>query len=498
MKTDIFVSLSEIERQRETALEVRRRIGEGKKAFITTFGCQQNEADSERLMGLCLLMGYEKSESLEDADLIIFNTCAIREHAELKALSKTGALKKQKERKRGTITAVCGCMAEQEGRRAQILKSYPYIDILFGTDRQHRLPEMVLEALNKRGVNVYVSGLTHNEFGVIAEGLPTERESVYKAWVSVMYGCDNFCSYCVVPQVRGRERSRRSADILSETEELVKAGYKDITLLGQNVNSYEGDYSFPELLRRVASFEGDYWVRFMTSHPKDASKELSKAMAENARIAPHFHLPMQSGDNRILKLMNRGYTREEYMEKAAYIRELTPDAALSSDIICGFPTETEAEFENTVDAVDRVGFDMLFTFVYSPRPGTPAAKMEQLPHKVKTDRFARLSELENKRAAELNARFVGKRLRVLSEGALGVESREREIENAGRGTSSSCEGAVSPAEKRIYTGRTGHNKIISFTLPDGFDRKKAAAGNFLQVEVSAAQAYTLRGAGVES
>lgn len=469
MLKDVFVPQEDINAQFEAAQRVKEIIGGGKKAYIATFGCQQNEADSERLMGLCRLMGYEKTYTLEEAELIIFNTCAIREHAELKVLSKAGGLRKLKEKNRRIVTAVCGCMAEQSHRREKFLTSYPYIDFIFGTDRLHMLPQMVENALKGKKLKVYISGLSHDKFGVIAEGLPVVRESSYKAWVSVMYGCNNFCTYCVVPYVRGRERSRRSADVLAEVEALVKAGYKDITLLGQNVNSYKGEYNFPELLRRAASFEGDYWIRFMTSHPKDASKELIDVMAENPKIAPHFHLPMQSGDNRILELMNRRYTVEQYMEKAAYIKEKIPGVALSSDIICGYPTETEEEFENTVKAVDKVGFDMLFTFVYSPRIGTPAAEMEQVEHKVKTERFARLSALENLRAEELNSRFEGQTVKVLSDGL----------------------------QDGIYKGRTGQNKIISFTLPQGFDGEKAAAGKFLQVKVTKAAAYTLEGEATE-
>lgn len=472
-KNEIFVSAKELERQRNFIPKVRSLIGEGKKYCIQTFGCQQNEADSERLAGLCAEMGYNKTDSLSDADLIIYNTCAIREHAELKALSKAGQLKKLKEAKRSLVTAICGCMIEQEHRRTQLSKSYPYVDFVFGTDRHHALPEMVYTALTQKGTRAYVSSLPHNEFGIIAEGLPVVRESSYKAWVSIMYGCNNFCSYCVVPYVRGRERSRRSEDVLKEVETLVKMGYKDITLLGQNVNSYRGDYSFPELLDRAASFDGEYRVRFMTSHPKDASKELIDVMAANPRIAKHFHLPVQSGDNRILKLMNRGYTREEYLEKAYYIREKMPEAAISSDIICGFPTETESEFDNTVDIVEKVGFDMLFTFVYSPRKGTVAAEMEgQVPHEVKTARFARLSAKENLIAEGINKQSVGKTFRVLSEGV------------------------VNP-EDGIYSGRTTQNKIISFSLPEGFAPEKAAAGHFLDVKVNHAQAYALTGTAVK-
>lgn len=467
MIKDVFISDEALSRQYAIAAELKKETRGG--VFVTTFGCQQNEADSERIYGMAALMGYEKAACMEDASLIVFNTCAIREHAELKALSKAGALKKLKEANRGLLTAVCGCMAEQAHRREQILRSYPYIDFMFGTDKLWMLPEMVANARAKNKTKIYVNDKPHDEFGSIAEGLPVVREGSYRAWVSIMYGCNNFCSYCVVPHVRGRERSRRSEDVLAEIESLVKAGYKDITLLGQNVNSYKGRYTFPELLRRAASFDGEYWIRFMTSHPKDASKELVDVIAENPRIAPHFHLPMQSGDNRILDLMNRRYTVEQYKEKAAYIRARVPDVALSSDIICGFPTETEEEFDHTVQAVEEIGFDMLFTFVYSPRRGTPAAEMEQIPHEVKTARFARLSNAENSKAEQSNKRFVGKVLRVLSDGE---------------------------GEDGMYVGRTGQNKIISFCLPDGFDKEKAKAGTFLDVRVDSAQAYTLSGTAV--
>lgn len=364
MKENVFVPAAEIERQKAIAAELK--ASGGGRVWIRTFGCQQNEADSEKLLGICGLCGYTPVGEAAQADLVIINTCAIREHAELRALSGAGQLKKLKADRPDLLVAVCGCMVEQEHRRAQLFASYPYVDFLFGTDRLHLLPELLLRAKREKKRFAVTASQPGGDFGVISEGMPVRRTSAYRAWLPVMYGCNNFCTYCVVPFVRGRERSRDTETILREARELIESGCHDITLLGQNVNSYAGDTDFPGLMRKILELPGDFWLRFMTSHPKDASGDLVEAMRESDKAARHFHLPVQSGSDRILARMNRRYTASEYLEKVAYIRERLPDAAITSDVICGFPGETEADFEQTVELVGRAGFDMLYTFVYSP------------------------------------------------------------------------------------------------------------------------------------
>ena len=394
MKENVFVPAAEIERQKAIAAELK--ASGGGRVWIRTFGCQQNEADSEKLLGICGLCGYTPVGEAAQADLVIINTCAIREHAELRALSGAGQLKKLKADRPDLLVAVCGCMVEQEHRRAQLFASYPYVDFLFGTDRLHLLPELLLRAKREKKRFAVTASQPGGDFGVISEGMPVRRTSAYRAWLPVMYGCNNFCTYCVVPFVRGRERSRDTETILREARELIESGCHDITLLGQNVNSYAGDTDFPGLMRKILELPGDFWLRFMTSHPKDASGDLVEAMRESDKAARHFHLPVQSGSDRILARMNRRYTASEYLEKVAYIRERLPDAAITSDVICGFPGETEADFEQTVELVGRAGFDMLYTFVYSPRVGSAAAKMEgQIPHEEKVRRFERLSAFQN-------------------------------------------------------------------------------------------------------
>ena len=457
MKENVFVPAAEIERQKAIAAELK--ASGGGRVWIRTFGCQQNEADSEKLLGICGLCGYTPVGEAAQADLVIINTCAIREHAELRALSGAGQLKKLKADRPDLLVAVCGCMVEQEHRRAQLFASYPYVDFLFGTDRLHLLPELLLRAKREKKRFAVTASQPGGDFGVISEGMPVRRTSAYRAWLPVMYGCNNFCTYCVVPFVRGRERSRDTETILREARELIESGCHDITLLGQNVNSSAGDTDFPGLMRKILELPGDFWLRFMTSHPKDASGDLVEAMRESDKAARHFHLPVQSGSDRILARMNRRYTASEYLEKVAYIRERLPDAAITSDVICGFPGETEADFEQTVELVGRAGFDMLYTFVYSPRVGSAAAKMEgQIPHEEKVRRFERLSAFQNERAAAINASYVGKTLRVLSDGE----------------------------ENGIYSGRCSQNKIVTFD-------RAVAPGSFAQVEITGAQAYALSG-----
>ena len=417
---EIFVSQEEIARQKSIAASVKARFASRAfppRVFARTYGCQQNEADTEKLLGLALLCGYEKTATPENADLIIVNTCAIREHAEKRTFSCTGSYKKLKEQNPDLVIMFCGCMAQEKGVVEKIKRSYPYIDAVFGTDSNHRLPELIMRALDTPKRFYAVNELPHNEFGVIAENIPSVRASAYKAWVSVMYGCNNYCTYCIVPYVRGRERSRKPEDVITEVSSLVEAGYKDITLLGQNVNSYDGGVSFARLLERCASFGGEYRMRFMTSHPKDASRELVDVMAQNANIAKHFHLPVQSGSDRVLAAMNRRYTRAQYMEKLAYIREKMPDITLTSDIICGFPGETEEDFEQTCSLIREAEFDMIYSFIYSPRPGTPAAeRADQIPYEEKLRRFEKLSKLQLDITIKRNERHIGKTLRVLSEG----------------------------------------------------------------------------------
>lgn len=455
----VFVPEEEIRRQLETA-EIYGNRYPGGKYRVECFGCQQNEADAERIAGIAEAMGYVPAEGREDADLIVINTCAVREHAELRALSNTGGLKKLKKKNPGLIIAVCGCMAQEQSRTDQLMGSYPYVDIVFGTDRIHTLPELVSKVRERRERIFAVTRAPHSEFGNIAEGLPAVRPLRHRAWLSVMYGCDNFCSYCIVPYVRGRERSRRERDVLDEARAYIADGAKEITLLGQNVNSYRGEegFDFPSLLLAVCELEGDFRVRFMTSHPKDCSDRLIEA-CRHPKAAPHIHLPFQSGSDRILKLMNRHYTVSQYLERVETIRRVLPDAALTTDVICGFPGETESDFEGTLEVVRQSRFDMIFTFLYSPRPGTRAAEMEdQVPHEVKVRRFGALSELENSIARENNEALVGSVQRVL-------------CDEAGE----------------ICTGRSGQNKPVSFTSAS------ARVGEFTDVVIKSAEAYRLCG-----
>ncbi len=434
-----------------------------RRACVMTFGCQQNVADSEKLSGMCEAMGYALVGSPEDADLILVNTCAVREHAEQKALSIVGQFKHLKAKKPGLLIGVCGCMVAQEHRRDELKRSYPYVDFVFGTTVLHRLPELLWEKL-RSGRRMFCED---SEDKTVVEGVPVHRESSYRAWVSIMYGCNNFCSYCIVPYVRGRERSRRREEIVAEVRGLVAEGYRDITLLGQNVNSYargtDWGYDFADLLAELDEIEGDYTLRFMTSHPKDATERLMDVMARGRHIAHHFHLPMQSGSDAVLSRMNRHYDITRYLSIADGLRARMPDITLTSDIIVGFPGESEADFEATLDMLRRVRFDMLFSFIFSPRVGTPAAAMENpVPDAVKNERFDRLLALQNTIALEKNQSLAGKVLRVL------------------------CDG-VSKNNPALYSGRTDGNKIVFFPGEPGDE------GRFLQVRIDRAEAYALYG-----
>lgn len=385
-------------------------------AFVKTYGCQQNFSDSEKIKGILKEIGFEFTDKAEKADLIIFNTCAIREHAEDRVFGNVGALKNIKKKKPNLLIALCGCMMEQPHVQEKIKKSFPFVDLTFGTDSIDRIPELLYNVFD--GKSRFFDRA--NFKATIAEGVPTLRDGVVKASVPVMYGCDNFCSYCIVPYVRGREKSREPEDIISEVKKLIDLGYKEIMLLGQNVNSYGKNLTnrmnFSELLKEIDRIDGEYWVRFMTSHPKDVSYELIDTIAGCKHVTKQLHLPFQSGNDRILKEMNRHYTREKYLDIVSYAKNKIPEISLTSDVIVGFPGETEQEFEDTLSLVKTVGFASLFTFIYSKRVGTPASEMPDPNSKaVKQDRFNRLLNLQAEISDELYNSMVGRTERVLIE-----------------------------------------------------------------------------------
>lgn len=387
-------------------------------AYVHSFGCQQNVNDGEKIKGVLADIGYGMCDSVEEADLILFNTCAVREHAEQRVFGNVGALKRLKKDKPGLIIGLCGCMAQQQSIVDKIRESYPFVDIVFGVNGIDTLPQLLCEKVagNKKRIL-----LTPTERAEVVEETPIRRDSNFRAWLPIMYGCDNFCTYCIVPYVRGRERSRRSADILAEFKELVAAGYKEITLLGQNVNSYgkglEEQIDFSDLLNLLCTVPGDYHIRFMTSHPKDASRKLIDTIAAQDKICNHLHLPVQSGSDRILAQMNRHYTVAQYLELMDYAKEKIPGITFSSDIIVGFPGETEEDFEGTLELIRKVGYMQLFTFIYSKRSGTKAATMpDPITRKEKTDRMARLLSVQDEIARKLVADMTGQTQRVLVEG----------------------------------------------------------------------------------
>jgi len=473
MEKNVILPPEEIEKERQYIARMRadnesylRDNGIRRRAFVLTFGCQQNEADSEKIAGLCEAMGYEIVTAPEDADLIMVNTCAIREHAEQKALSIVGQYKHLKAKKPTLIIGVCGCMVVQEHRQNDVKHRYPYVDFIFGTSSLHRFPQLLVEKL-ERGKRIFCP--EEKEY-LVAEEQPIRRESTYRAWVSIMYGCNNFCSYCIVPYVRGRERSRKKEEIVREVRSLVESGYRDVTLLGQNVNSYAKDagygYDFADLLAELDAIEGDFVLRFMTSHPKDASRKLIDVMASSRHIAHQFHLPMQSGSDRILSLMNRRYDTARYLSIVEYMREKMPDVTLTSDIIVGFPGESEEDFEGTLEMLSRVRFDMLYSFIYSQRKGTPAAEMEQVEPAVKSARFERLLALQNAIGLEKNQALIGKPLRVL------------------------CDGQ-SKKDPNLCAGRTEGNKIAFF---EGTPEDE---GKFVTFVAERADAYALYGKKLE-
>ena len=448
-------------------MAVRAR-GAQPMALVRTYGCQQNVADSEKLRGQLQEMGFAFTEQEEEADLILFNTCAVRENAEFRVYGNVGNLKALKRQKPSLIIGVCGCMMEQEHVAEKIRQSYPYVSLVFGTHVVHKLPELLYQTLTS-GKRVFSRG-DDSEDKTIVEGLPIHRDRDIRAWLTVMYGCDNFCSYCVVPHVRGRERSRTPEAVEAEFRALVQAGYKEIVLLGKNVNSYcktlEHPISFSELLRRLDAIPGDHRLRFMTSHPKDATKALIDTMAESEHICHSLHLPFQSGNDRVLKEMNRKYTRERYLELIQYAREKMPDISFSSDIIVGFPGETYEEFLDTVSLVEEVGFTSLFTFIYSPRVGTRAAKMEDpVSEQEKSRWFTELLQAQEATADKLAPTIIGTTQRVLVE----------EV-----------------SEKRgVLCGKTEGN------LNCDFEGSESLVGQFVDVKITDSRNWVLKGELVE-
>lgn len=421
------VNENEIKKQQEfckKAASVISKRYEGKPlACVVTYGCQQNVADSEHIKGMLDKIGYGFTENRTEAKLIIFNTCAVREHAEDRVFGNVGMLKSYKRENPDVVIACCGCMMQQQHIADKIKQSFPFVDLVFGTHVVYKLPELLYNTLTRKKRVFELPDMD----GAIAEGVPVLRDNDKKAWLPIMYGCNNFCSYCIVPYVRGRERSREAADVIAEAKELIENGYKEITLLGQNVNSYGKDLSpkvsFAELMRSIAQLDGDFRIRFMTSHPKDCTKELIETMAENEKIAKHLHLPFQSGNNRVLKAMNRHYDREKYLELINYAKEKMGDElSITSDIIVGFPGETYEEFKDTLSLVEEVKFTSLFTFIYSPRKGTPAAEMpDPVSAEEKGKWFKELTDLQEKISAENMKKYKDKVFKcfVYGKGKLG-------------------------------------------------------------------------------
>ena len=429
-------------------------------AYVETYGCQQNEADSEKLRGYLAQCGYAIGSQAEGADVVIMNTCAIREHAEQRVFGNLGALTHTKRHHPGQKIFLCGCMAGEEKVSKRVKESYPHVDGVFSTHHLWQFPEILYNVLTKPGRVFYVQ----EEPGSIAEGIPQVRDSGLKAWVSIMYGCNNFCTYCIVPYVRGRERSRRPECILEECRGLIENGAKEITLLGQNVNSYGKDLGqgvdFADLLAQIAQLPGEFLVRFMTSHPRDASPKLFDTMARYPKIAKQLHLPFQSGSSRVLKAMNRHYDRETYLEKVNYAKSVMPELVLTSDVIVGFPGETEEEFEQTVSLIQQVHYDSLFTFIFSPRTGTPAASMDDpTPKAEKNRRFDRLCAVQNAISEQTHRGYIGKVMRCLVDG--------RDGDN--------------------LTARTEGGRLVRFPGDDSL------IGSFRQIEITGATTWSLVG-----
>ena len=441
-------------------------IGKGQTYYIQTYGCQANERDTETLSGILEMMGYTHTDEVKQADVVLLNTCAIRENAEEKVFGKIGYLKNIKKTRPNLIFGVCGCMAQEEVVVNKILEKFPQVDLIFGTHNIHRLPVLLKQAMLEKELVLEV----WSKEGDVIENLPSHRANNYKAWVNIMYGCNKFCTYCIVPYTRGKERSRELEEIIKEVEELKNSGYKEITLLGQNVNSYGKDLNngtdFATLLEAVAKTGIDR-IRFTTSHPWDFSREMIEIINQYDNIMPYIHLPVQSGNTEILKLMGRRYTREQYLELFHMIKEVMPDCSITTDIIVGFPNETEEQFQDTLSLYEECEYDLAYTFIYSPREGTPAAKMQDnVPFEQKQDRLERLNEVVKEKALKQNQRFLNQVVDVLVDGP-------------------------SKRDETMMTGYTAHQKLINFK------GRKEDIGKIVPVKVTEVKTWALKGEQVD-
>lgn len=470
-RENVVISEDKLNEQLAFANEINKRLKHSMNsaeqtfyANIITYGCQQNEQDSEKLKGILERIGYEFTENKDLADLIILNTCCVRENAEMKLFGHLGELKRLKTKNPNMHICVCGCMMQQEEVAEEIRKKYSYVDLVFGTHNLYRFPEMLLKALDSKKILVDIE----NTDGFIVENIPVSRTEKYKAGVSIMYGCNNFCTYCIVPFVRGRERSRLPEDIIKEVKNLANDGCSEIMLLGQNVNSYgkdlEIDYDFADILSEIDNIDGIKRIRFMTSHPKDVSDKLIDVMKDSRHICPQLHLPFQAGSNDVLKRMNRYYTKEKYLDLIGKVKASIPNICLTTDVIVGFPGETEDDFEETLEVMKAVRFDMAFTFIYSPRKGTPAYTMDnQVPEDVKNNRFKRLVDLQNDITRNINDDYLNRELEVLVEG-------------------------LSKKNKSRYMGRTDTGKVVNFESDSHLE-----AGEYVRVKIYECFSWFLNG-----
>ncbi len=432
-----------------------------KNYYIVTYGCQMNVHDSEKIAGMLLELGYKSCADMEKADIIVFNTCCIRENAENHFFGNLGAVKNLKKTNKNLIVAVGGCLTQQDNKAEIVHKKFPFVDIIFGTHNLNKLKDYVEEKMWTRKAIVRIE---EGNMEIPEEG-KAYRTSYPNAWVNITYGCNNFCTYCIVPYVRGREKSRFSGDILNECRQIIDEGFGEITLLGQNVNSYNNnsdDLKFPNLLAEISEIPGKFRLRFMTSHPKDFSEDLARVLGEHKNICHCLHLPVQSGSNDILRAMNRHYTREDYLKKVEILKKYVPDCAITTDLIVGFPGETDKDFEDTLSLVKEVGYSSAFTFVYSPREGTPAAKMDnQIPDEVSKERIMRLVECVNAQTRELSEKYIGKTIEILCE----------DYDN----------------KRGMYLGRDEYGRM------GYFESDRDERGNFVNIKIHSANGVSLMG-----